>query len=280
MLEHLPRRFRNEIIDQAVASTLGTTPFFQSIDADCRAHFATMLRPVALHAGEYVFKALESGMEMYFIVAGEVEIWDVDEKLILGKLTRGDFFGEIALFEDAFPCRTSSIRARTDVDPPPPPSSHTNRTRRVPHPVLIGHAASLSQVELLELRREDFHTEIRPFFPDVYQAWGGGGGRGGGGGGAGGGLGPGGWGVLFAARIALRAMEQREVDMALMWASMNDTSKDISRVIAVSRIACRSPSRQRRRRGPRRAESRPRRGGMALALRARARARVREEGRW
>ena len=133
MLEHLPRRFRNEIIDQAVASTLGTTPFFQSIDADCRAHFATMLRPVALHAGEYVFKALESGMEMYFIVAGEVEIWDVDEKLILGKLTRGDFFGEIALFEDAFPCRTSSIRARTDVDPPPHPPL-----------ILIGHAASLT----------------------------------------------------------------------------------------------------------------------------------------
>jgi hypothetical protein len=27
---------------------------------------------------------------------------------------------------------------------PPPPSSRTNRTRRVPHPVLIGHAASLT----------------------------------------------------------------------------------------------------------------------------------------
>jgi hypothetical protein len=31
--------------------------------------------------------------------------------------------------------------------PPPPPSSRTNRTRRVPHPVLIGHVSSLSQVE-------------------------------------------------------------------------------------------------------------------------------------
>ena len=30
--------------------------------------------------------------------------------------------------------------------PPPPPLFRTNRTRRVPHPVLIGHAASLSQV--------------------------------------------------------------------------------------------------------------------------------------
>jgi len=28
--------------------------------------------------------------------------------------------------------------------PPPPPPLRTNRTRRVPHPVLIGHAASLT----------------------------------------------------------------------------------------------------------------------------------------
>ena len=33
---------------------------------------------------------------------------------------------------------------RHDVRPPPPPSPRTNRTRRVPHPVLIGHAASLT----------------------------------------------------------------------------------------------------------------------------------------
>ena len=30
------------------------------------------------------------------------------------------------------------------VPPPPPPAPRTNRTRRVPHPVLIGHAASLT----------------------------------------------------------------------------------------------------------------------------------------
>ena len=37
----------------------------------------------------------------------------------------------------------------------PRPSPRTNRTRRVPHPVLIGHAASLSQAlknHLAELR--------------------------------------------------------------------------------------------------------------------------------
>ena len=35
-------------------------------------------------------------------------------------------------------------------DPPPPPPPRTKWTRRVPHPVLIGHAASLSQVQTRE----------------------------------------------------------------------------------------------------------------------------------
>ena len=37
-------------------------------------------------------------------------------------------------------------RLGEDTVPPPPPLFRTNRTRRVPSPVLIGHAASLSQV--------------------------------------------------------------------------------------------------------------------------------------
>jgi hypothetical protein len=36
----------------------------------------------------------------------------------------------------------------------PRPSPRTNRTRRVPHPVLIGHAASLSQERISTSRRE------------------------------------------------------------------------------------------------------------------------------
>jgi len=53
--------------------------------------------------------------------------------------------------------REDEGRGSSSVTVPPPtlsyevdtprPSPRTNRTRRVPHPVLIGHAASLSQVE-------------------------------------------------------------------------------------------------------------------------------------
>jgi hypothetical protein len=42
----------------------------------------------------------------------------------------------------------------TGAPPDPPPPSRTKWTRRVPHPVLIGHAASLSQVKLRGFRIE------------------------------------------------------------------------------------------------------------------------------
>ena len=40
--------------------------------------------------------------------------------------------------------RRMGARAVQRVAPPPPPSSRTKWTRRVPRPVLIGHAASLT----------------------------------------------------------------------------------------------------------------------------------------
>ena len=42
--------------------------------------------------------------------------------------------------------------------PPPPPPLHTKWARRVPHPVLIGHAASLSQ----GLQHIGAHVEALP----------------------------------------------------------------------------------------------------------------------
>ena len=50
---------------------------------------------------------------------------------------------------------------------PPPPPSRTNRTRRVPHPVLIGHAASLSQVSCssFRLRTPPPAPSLPPPFP-------------------------------------------------------------------------------------------------------------------
>ena len=53
----------------------------------------------------------------------------------------------LAFLEGLFIARRDRVLRLERFDlPPPPPPPRTNRTRRVPHPVLIGHAASLSQV--------------------------------------------------------------------------------------------------------------------------------------
>jgi len=41
--------------------------------------------------------------------------------------------------------------------PPPPPSFRTKSTRRVPHPVLIGHVSSLSQASASEETMKQFN---------------------------------------------------------------------------------------------------------------------------
>ena len=42
-----------------------------ALDADCRSHLATYLRPAFWGRGEYLFKALEVAMEMYFVTSGD-----------------------------------------------------------------------------------------------------------------------------------------------------------------------------------------------------------------
>jgi CRP-like cAMP-binding protein len=51
----------------------------------------------------------------------------------------GDHFGDIGVFPELCPVRTSSVRAKTDM-------------------------------EALELGVQDLHTKIKPYFPDFFQA--------------------------------------------------------------------------------------------------------------
>ena len=47
-------------------------------------------------------------------------------------------------FEEDLSAIVEAACSKDKPGPPPPPPLRTNRTRRVPHPVLIGHAASLT----------------------------------------------------------------------------------------------------------------------------------------
>ena len=73
-------------------------------------------RPVFFSKGEYLFKALEVAMEMYFVTSGVCEALDISGLRILSRFSAGDHFGDIALFPELCPFRTSTVRASTDVE--------------------------------------------------------------------------------------------------------------------------------------------------------------------
>ena len=66
-----------------------------------------MFRAELLVANEYVFTADEPGKHLYIIHIGRVEII-TPEGIVVGKLSDGAYFGEIAILVDVR--RTSSVR--------------------------------------------------------------------------------------------------------------------------------------------------------------------------
>ena len=135
----LPRRLRYRIIDDCLADHLMQCKLFKAMDVECRSFIAQYLHPLYLPENTYLFRALEIGMEMYFITEGEVAVMNVQGTRTLTRLRAGAFVGEISLCPDLISYRTSSVCATMD--------SH-----------------------VFELRRDDLETHIKPHFPDVYEA--------------------------------------------------------------------------------------------------------------
>jgi len=66
-------------------------------------------------AGQLIFRENEAGKKMYIIMSGQVEISVAGDKenIVLARMKKGDFFGEMALFVDK--PRSASARALTPV---------------------------------------------------------------------------------------------------------------------------------------------------------------------
>eukprot|EP00293_Proteomonas_sulcata_P012619 CAMPEP_0184305762 /NCGR_PEP_ID=MMETSP1049-20130417/14951_1 /TAXON_ID=77928 /ORGANISM="Proteomonas sulcata, Strain CCMP704" /LENGTH=443 /DNA_ID=CAMNT_0026617895 /DNA_START=8 /DNA_END=1336 /DNA_ORIENTATION=+ len=92
---------------------------------------------MTLAAGDFLYRQLEIGTEMYFVVKGNLKCSSYtggNPERISG----GDFVGEFAVFEDMPNIRLSSVQAHTDC-------------------------------ELLILRAEDFARVVIPLYPDLAQ---------------------------------------------------------------------------------------------------------------
>jgi voltage-gated potassium channel len=97
---------RREFVD--TWNLVAKVPLFRSLDAARIAAVAGVLRARRAERGERLIRKGDQADSMYFIVSGDVEV-DQESAAPKGRLSAGDFFGEIALIADRE--RTATITA-------------------------------------------------------------------------------------------------------------------------------------------------------------------------
>src|SRR5215472_13655187 len=76
---------------------------FEGLTDDELASLASHLEERRFHAGETIFRLGEAGNEMFILGEGKINIFlpgDNSRRLSLKDLVSGEYFGELALFDD------------------------------------------------------------------------------------------------------------------------------------------------------------------------------------
>jgi uncharacterized membrane protein len=99
------------------ADLLAQIPLFQGLADEDREALATRLAEKTFRAGDIVFSQGDVGSSMYVVQSGAVQIYlpsaDKDAPpVVLKDLRTGEYFGELALFDDK--PRSASVRALVD----------------------------------------------------------------------------------------------------------------------------------------------------------------------
>jgi CRP/FNR family cyclic AMP-dependent transcriptional regulator len=99
------------------ADLLAQIPLFQSLADEDRESLSARLTEKSVSAGDVVFSKGESGASMYVVQSGAVQVYlpGIDRQtppVTLKDLHTGEFFGELALFDDK--PRSASVRALVD----------------------------------------------------------------------------------------------------------------------------------------------------------------------
>ena len=113
-VQDLPPGLRAEVSLCFRQEAIESISLFQNAPDEFILEVAQHLSERIVPAGDYIFKAGDMGQEVYFIARGMVGIYHSSTNKQLALLNEGDFFGEIALFENI--PRTASVRAETYCD--------------------------------------------------------------------------------------------------------------------------------------------------------------------
>ncbi len=90
-------------------------PLFDGLSSEVMVELAARAQPVTFLIGDVVIGQSEKGNALYIIMHGTVEVFQEDkgDKILLGTLTQGEFFGEAALLGDEV--RTATVTAKTSL---------------------------------------------------------------------------------------------------------------------------------------------------------------------
>jgi len=113
-INKLPKSLSSEVSYYIKKDLISKIPIFQEASREFVEGISLHLKPVVVVPNSYVFKEGDVAEEMYFVVSGKLKVLiDSDQKEI-AELNDGDFFGEIAIFENIK--RTASVKAITYCD--------------------------------------------------------------------------------------------------------------------------------------------------------------------
>jgi voltage-gated potassium channel len=113
-INHLPKSLASEVSYYIKKDLISRIPIFSGASREFVEEISLHLKPIVVVPNSFVFKEGDNAEEMYFVVSGKLKvIIDADMKEI-AELNDGDFFGEIAIFENIK--RTASVKAITYCD--------------------------------------------------------------------------------------------------------------------------------------------------------------------
>ncbi len=86
--------------EKDILTLLRNVPIFEGLSRSDLKAVERILHRRKYHAGEYIFRESDPGLGMYIIERGEVSIVAESRSAEITRLYQGDFFGEMALFNE------------------------------------------------------------------------------------------------------------------------------------------------------------------------------------
>jgi len=109
ILQDLSPSIRNEVAIFLVDQTISANPLFKEMSPQSFSQLLTILYPIQIDPGEWLFQAGDHGEEMYIVISGQVQVVDSNDEVV-AILSAGAYFGELCAL-GVSPTRTCGIQA-------------------------------------------------------------------------------------------------------------------------------------------------------------------------